>query len=427
MMSKRLLTRAVINNITSLRNFIYYLIPLLIISQSPFFWRFQIYRSFIKYCTIGLLCLYLYQIYKNKKNLSFLMWLIILYNLFVTIVSKSRGYEESLFVFMLGVLTCLIIEMVIIKNDERNFVNGARVFFSLLIYINLVLIIIYPEGLYYEDPYYNNWLLGYKNFQSCIIFPGMLFAFLDSYYSHKRIISTNSLFVILASGVTFAIIWPASSVAAFFIFILGLIFFSRKQMPPFINLWNVFLISAIFFILIIVFNIQEHFAWLIEDVLKRDLSFTGRTNIIWNSSIKSFLSSPFIGFGNPDSKYARLIIFGINAHAHNDILDVLVRSGIVGLCIYIGMILCVNKRLLNYRHFIVARVMLITIASVFVLGIVGVNYSRPTFFPMLMMAYHIENFCSVPYREMIVKQEKQKKSRIFPVSNIKKTNLFIQP
>jgi hypothetical protein len=71
--------------------------------------------------------------------------------------------------------------------------------------------------------------------------------------------------------------------------------------------------------------------------------------------------------------------------------------------------------------------MLITIASVFVLGIVGVNYSRPTFFPMLMMAYHIENFCSVPYREMIVKQEKQKKSRIFPVSNIKKTNLFIQP
>ena len=425
-MSKKLLTRAILNGITSLRNFIYYLIPLLIISQSPYFWRFPVYRSFIKYCTLGLFGIYLYQIYKNKKNLSSLMWLITFYNLFVSFISRSHGYEESAFVYMLGVLPCLIIEMVIIRNDERNFVNGARVFFSLLIYINLALIIIYPEGLYYDDPYYNNWLLGYKNFQSCIIFPGMLFALLDSYYSHKRIISVNSLSVILASGLTFALIWPASSVAAFFIFILGLIFFSSKKMPPFINLWNVFLISAIFFILIIVFNIQEHFAWLIEDVLKRDLSFTGRTNIIWKSSIKSFLSSPIFGIGNPDNKYARLIIFGVNAHAHNDILDVLVRSGIIGLCIYIGMILNVNKKLLEYQRFIIARVMLITIASVFVLGIVGVNYSRPTFFPLLMMAYHIENFCSVPYRELAVLKEKQAKSRIFSLSKIKKTNPFLQ-
>ncbi len=88
---------------------------------------------------------------------------------------------------------------------------------------------------------------------------------------------------------------------------------------------------------IVFFNVQESFAFLIETVLNREATFTGRSTI-WETSIRAFLKGDFWrGLGNS-------LAFGYNGwgnlgweeqkfSAHNQILTILTNTGAIGLII----------------------------------------------------------------------------------------------
>lgn len=88
---------------------------------------------------------------------------------------------------------------------------------------------------------------------------------------------------------------------------------------------------------IVFFNIQESFAFIIEAVLNREATFTGRSTI-WETSIEAFLKGDFWrGLGNS-------LAFGYNGwgnlgweeqkfSAHNQILTILTNTGVIGLII----------------------------------------------------------------------------------------------
>lgn len=105
---------------------------------------------------------------------------------------------------------------------------------------------------------------------------------------------------------------------------------------------------------IVFFNIQEIFAFIIEGILNRELTFTGRS-IIWETSIEAFLEGDFwYGLGNSLS-------FGYNGwgnlgweeekySAHNHILTVLTNTGVIGIIIELVFFIIILRYILKIRE-----------------------------------------------------------------------------
>jgi O-antigen ligase len=90
----------------------------------------------------------------------------------------------------------------------------------------------------------------------------------------------------------------------------------------------------------VIFRLQERFAWFIEGVLGKTLTFTGRT-AIWDYVIDSFSSSPAMGHGL-HAYIATLNGFDF-AHAHDLYLSVLYNSGVIGLgCLLLFLLMSIR-------------------------------------------------------------------------------------
>jgi O-antigen ligase len=91
-----------------------------------------------------------------------------------------------------------------------------------------------------------------------------------------------------------------------------------------------------------VFNsAQERFSWLIVDILQRGLTFSGRT-VLWETILRIFPEQPVFGYAIRDS-VAFPELLGGNAnyvHGHNQILDILLKSGLLGLSLFVILLIC---------------------------------------------------------------------------------------
>lgn len=105
---------------------------------------------------------------------------------------------------------------------------------------------------------------------------------------------------------------------------------------------------------IVFFNIQESFGFIIETVLNRDATFTGRS-LIWETSINAFLDGDFWrGLGNS-------LAFGYNGwgnlgweeqkfSAHNQILTLLTNAGVIGLIIEVIFFVIILKAIVKIKE-----------------------------------------------------------------------------
>ena len=51
---------------------------------------------------------------------------------------------------------------ILYEKYKRNFIHVAYIILTILILIDIVTIIMYPEGMYSTELYTTNWFLGYK-------------------------------------------------------------------------------------------------------------------------------------------------------------------------------------------------------------------------------------------------------------------------
>lgn len=127
---------------------------------------------------------------------------------------------------------------------------------------------------------------------------------------------------------------------------------------------------------------QNYFSYFIEDILKKDLTFTGRT-YIWDKSIDYFKDSPIIGNGvynfNDRLKNVNIGIY----HAHCTYLNVLMESGIIGFLLYIGILFYVNINMNKIKHTKLYKMISVGFLSVFILTLMDVFKTNFAFYILL--------------------------------------------
>ena len=255
------------------------------------------------------------------------------------------GDYTSLFLTILNALAiCLVVEMGL-KTDPDALLDGASFTLGLFVLINFATIILFPQGMYEFNNYTQNYFLGYRNNSIMLFFPAIIFSIVRSLRKYNKL--TLSSFVITAvSFATVIIAFSATSVIGMTVFILFLLLALINKMPNFLNIITYLAINITYFFGVIILRLQEAFAFIIVDMLGRDLTFTGRTKI-WDGALAAFVKSPVFGVGEIESQASRDLIGA--THAHNYYLDLLYKSGLPGFLIFFAILIICGMALYRNR------------------------------------------------------------------------------
>ena len=136
---------------------------------------------------------------------------------------------------------------------------------------------------------------------------------------------------------------------------------------------------------IVVFRVQHIFTWLIEQILHKNLTLTGRTHI-WNVAMALIQANPWLGYGK-----SSLLKFAFTKYAipaHNQFLDIGITCGIPGLLVYLIILYCAFRNLSKCKESPSGRVMACALLAYLVMSIAeSPDPYQPWFIIFAMTAY----------------------------------------
>ena len=246
---------------------------------------------------------------------------------------------------------------------QKIFLKSNIIYFTILLIINLITIVLYPKGLYINAVNaWANWFLGYKNAFILFIIPNIAMSHYLDIINNKKI-SYTTIFIIIISLITALLIDSSTGLVGIIILLLGILLEKKLTKIKLFNFKTIIFIYLAFFFLIIVFRMQNIFAIIIENVLNRDLNFTNRI-YIWDTALKYIKDSIYFGYGF-ESSAIRIIKFNYMqaVTCHNQLLDLLYQCGFVGVSIISCTLVELNKgikRITNLKLKTLSLVVLLT-------------------------------------------------------------------
>lgn len=236
---------------------------------------------------------------------------------------------------------------------------------------------------------YNNFAFG-DNYTGYYYIPLIALCFVDDFKNRKKI----SLYTYII--ITFVLLslfkaWSAKAIVGILMIIGYTLFLYGKRISKLFNLWFVIITYAVLEIGIVIFNVQNHFSYLIETLLHKDVSLTGRV-ALWANVVKNIASSFIYGHGIMRGGYIYInaTLYGADIHAaHNFILEILMQTGIVGLILFLSYIIVslyqknilskANKNIYYMLMFFVYVLLIMQIAS-------GQIYLAFQYLPLILCA-----------------------------------------
>lgn len=320
----------------------------------------------------------------RKKNISKVN-IYIIFLMAILLISSIINGVSLLFCIkdimrILGL--CLITEYGI-KYDRTVFVKAITILLSILVYINLYTIIMYPNGLHMSKTgYIENWLLGYKNTHILYITPALMFSFINSYIKKNKIGFYNYFFFSIAI-ISTILVNNGTGIVGLFILLVFLIFHKSIEKFKNINIINGVYAYILLFFAIVVFRLQNLFKFFIVDILHKDLTFTGRV-YVWDKAMKVIKNKPFLGYGNVSFEYSKIVY-----STHNTILGVMHKTGLIGLFMYFIIIFATAKELFRENKNYIVQLISVFIFSYLIMMLTEA-YAFKYFLFILVLGYNVK-------------------------------------
>jgi len=280
---------------------------------------------------------------KNRHNIS--VWFVLgslvvvcAYQLLINILNNG----DLLWTMLLGTIMVLIIyfDYVRLTKNEKLIELFVEVC-NIWIIISLADVI--AKKITAPDMHYLELLIcGYSNGLGASIPPVLALNFFFLKKNRKnRLLLVGSVSGLIQIG----IVYPMTAIVAV-VLIFGYSFFFRYRWFRKIATSTVFLLLSIaVFLMFPVFSIYKNpvTEFIIVNILHKDMTLSHRTNV-WSSAIAMIKESPVLGYGSQVAIQKEA--FKI-ANCHNYYLDILFRSGMIGLVLtllnYVADIIFVRK------------------------------------------------------------------------------------
>lgn len=336
-----------------------------------------IYR-FLQITAFGIACLGAIHV---CFRLNLVCWLIIVYyGLTYVLTFFIRNTLPSVWEPIIVISLSVIVSVGYRKASDTT-LGTFRFFFEILTYFQFLTQLIYPDGMFINEGYTQNWILGFKNVPIRILLPGICIAMVDCYRRKGTILTPRLILQVLAFTNIIILSNSATSLVGMGCFYILLVVFYKRKFPKWLDIVTVVLGTMLIFILIYFANIQYRFEYLLVGLLGKSLDFTGRTNV-WRHAIEIITRNPLLGIGLYDSYKS---ILGSYNHAHQYWLQILLQSGIVGLISHFSIFFAANSSLKRTEDRFESRIIAITCFCLLIMGIDEKLDSAYMFLPILAL------------------------------------------
>lgn len=233
---------------------------------------------------------------------------------------------------LMNVMIFLLLGTKYWTQDMRSSLKGLIYIFSALVYINAVLLILYPEGLW-EDP---NWvdrgnptryLFGNQNQTGFVCFLAIAtqciytFAYKKGYF--------NLILLTIISLVSVVFLGSMTSAIGIFLMMAYMLCNRLFKYPKGWLIAFAVIYTLLFTFIVWYGNDIEQIKWataFVEDTLSKDTTFSKRT-VIWANAVDWIKESPLVGYGIQNAEWNDDHLEG--SGAHNLLVMLLLNGGFV--------------------------------------------------------------------------------------------------
>ena len=324
----------------------------------------------------------------------------------LSVLVNQTNIIDALIKYMPFVSCFLLIKCVNIRNDFNSFFSVIGAYFSVLAVSSFLTGLLFPQGIIQESHIRNGMLavetvsvhlLGKANACGPILL-GMGVCMIVNVYINNKTSRIRKLICFLPF-LNIILMGSSTAILGLGVFALIILFakikrtYSKKRG---INFYLVLIVVLGLTIGVVLFNIQFYFENLFVLLFNKDITFSNRT-YVWKLTV-DYIASHFTGLhyiiGNGKTTYSMEMFNGRYAHSHNQLLDIMIQSGIAGLLFYILMFADALKRLVKqynkYKDFVLI-VVGASIVSLLIMFITEV-YVASIVLLLLMIAYFSEKW-----------------------------------
>ena len=254
---------------------------------------------------------------------------------------------------------CMLTELCMKRNCERYFSVVYTIYF-LIILVNFVLLLIFPKGVAVDDYYHHRYnFLGYDNGLAVLVMvPLMGISCIYSAFRKKKL-TFSAVATLSMISATVLITWSATGVVAWFVMIAYILFVYRGQLTKYFNSYALFATFLVLQVMIVFLRFQENFSFIIENILGKSITLTGRTEI-WDLTYSIILQSPIIGHGVYKG-YGLVYWENHYMYSHNAVLEILTQSGVIGLMLFAIPFIMAAVKLYKYRKHFLSGIVTVTL------------------------------------------------------------------
>ena len=343
---------------------------------------FNIARA-VSFCIIVL-----YYVFAHKR-ISRIMIVVLIFQvgLFISTMINHLDYMRVAYdcISILGY--CMFIEAFI--NDFTFLCKIILIPAMIIAIVNLLFIFVNPPNAELLDTYGS--FIGHRNHQVGILLLSVYMSLLQSHYRSESI-NFKTITMLLISIITVVWIWSATSLVGVAMMAVFMFFIYKKNYSRVFNPVVYIGVSVVAFVSVVVIRLQERISlisFIIEDVLKKDVTFTGRTGL-WDMKFIQIKEKPFLGYGVEPSEIRSQVESSIGAH--NYYLDITYQGGFIALALFIILIVMASEKLMKNKENQITNIIGFSVFCYLVMFQGESHFSFLFYFSgLLILAYHVEN------------------------------------
>lgn len=314
--------------------------------------------------------------------LNFLFFFILIGLTVVNVNDIRNAIYNSVFIWL------MLLIMRYYRHRMEMVIKCFAIAFTVCVWINFVHLVTHPL-LWLVDDYKDatGYLFGNNyNQMGCRMMVALASNVLCLRFSRLWLVNMILLAAVIVGSL--AMVGSMTSLSMILVFLVCcLLPTSKLRLTAVCGLFVVFLLFQIF----VVFNGRglennELAVYIVEDVLKKDLTFTYRTHM-WESALKIIEESPIWGWGFADADWFKANMTAFAIGPHNFILSILIHGGVILLGIYVMICGKVVKTIQPYFKRKNMQLLLLAVACLWVMSLFEMYPYTIMFYALALLYY----------------------------------------
>lgn len=267
--------------------------------------------------------------------------------------------------------------------DIKKLVGIVLLCFEIVLYMNLISVILYPNGMQAANDSAKRWLLGHYGSQLSWYCPAFAVCLINIRLKQNV---KRAYILLLDIIITSFYIGSATLVVSMTLFfVIILVPYLRHHVN---YVWAV-ITNILFLLMVLVLKNQALFSYLIVDILHKDLTFSNRT-YIWDYAALMIAQKPLTGYG-----YFYYIPTWFNSqirHAHNQYLHIMIQGGVGYLVLFLIQNYVANKSLKHSQSGEFSGIIQSALFALLFAGCTDVFFNVPVPYLLFILAAYVNKF-----------------------------------